>query len=316
MVRVSVVGCDIDRSDRMVAAATEAGSPATAVVTWLGYDAPDDLVDAASESYADNGKGALAGFEDGLRATHQGVPSHNTVVGHSYGTTLVGHAARDRGRRGLARMHRWKPKLVQAVVLVVLLSANACGSNGAGMQPTITIDEANRRVDEYISRATTVLPPAARLQLNFQERRGECSDPTDNGPKDRVVAGRSYQVLGLRQAAIPSYFDTLRTWWLANNFRILSDTPRNEFLWVENNADGFQMTLKANSEGGVFLLAGSPCVWPNGTPEPEALGTQKSDTGTPVVSAEAESARARKPRRAPVEDEDFDQIDWIDRDLR
>lgn len=94
---LSKIGGDIDRSDRMVAAAGKAGSPSTAVVTWLGYDAPDDLVDAASESYADKGKGALAGFEDGLRATHQGEPSHNTVVGHSYGTTLVGHAARDGG---------------------------------------------------------------------------------------------------------------------------------------------------------------------------------------------------------------------------
>src|SRR5207245_635657 len=44
----------------------------------------------------DDGKGALNSFQDGLRATHHGdLPSHNTVLGHSYGTTLVGHAARD-----------------------------------------------------------------------------------------------------------------------------------------------------------------------------------------------------------------------------
>ncbi|HEY2763441.1 MAG TPA: alpha/beta hydrolase [Pseudonocardiaceae bacterium] len=34
-------------------------------------------------------------FQDGLRATHQGPPSHNTVLGHSYGSTVVGYAARD-----------------------------------------------------------------------------------------------------------------------------------------------------------------------------------------------------------------------------
>jgi hypothetical protein len=84
------------RADRMVASASDAGSPSTAVVAWVGYDAPNNIVpDAMSESYADGAKKDLAGFQDGLRATHDGVPSHNTLVGHSYGTTVVGHTARD-----------------------------------------------------------------------------------------------------------------------------------------------------------------------------------------------------------------------------
>lgn len=91
------IGGDLGRSDKMWAVATTAGSPSTAVITWLGYDAPNGLTDAASEKYADGGKAALAGFQDGLRETHEGTPSHNTVMGHSYGTTVVGHAARDGG---------------------------------------------------------------------------------------------------------------------------------------------------------------------------------------------------------------------------
>ncbi|MBB5854670.1 alpha/beta hydrolase [Amycolatopsis umgeniensis] len=84
------------RSDRMVDAAAQAGSPSTAVVSWVGYDAPDDVLpNAMSESYADNAKKDLDRFQDGLRATHEGSPSHNTVIGHSYGTTVIGHAARD-----------------------------------------------------------------------------------------------------------------------------------------------------------------------------------------------------------------------------
>ncbi|MEU5566823.1 alpha/beta hydrolase [Micromonospora musae] len=72
-----------------------AGGTDTTVVAWIGYDAPDTLLNAGSESYAGNGKAALDRFQDGLRATHADAPSHNTVIGHSYGTTLVGHAARD-----------------------------------------------------------------------------------------------------------------------------------------------------------------------------------------------------------------------------
>lgn len=89
------IGGDINRSDVMVGAAESAGSPSTAVITWVGYDAPQSLTDADSPSYADNAKGELQRFQDGLRATHVGPPSHNTVVGHSYGTTVVGHAASD-----------------------------------------------------------------------------------------------------------------------------------------------------------------------------------------------------------------------------
>ncbi|KFU80009.1 Alpha/beta hydrolase [Amycolatopsis lurida] len=94
---LSKIGGDLNRSDKMWAAATTSGSPSTAVITWLGYDAPNEITDAASDKYADGGKAALAQFQDGLRETHQGPPSHNTVLGHSYGTTVVGHAAGDGG---------------------------------------------------------------------------------------------------------------------------------------------------------------------------------------------------------------------------
>ncbi|GAA1640937.1 hypothetical protein GCM10009744_33580 [Kribbella alba] len=89
------IGGDLNRSDRLWQSSQLAGSPSTAVVAWLGYDAPDSLLDATSESYADGGEKALQDFQNGLRATHQGAPSQNTVLGHSYGTTAVGHAARD-----------------------------------------------------------------------------------------------------------------------------------------------------------------------------------------------------------------------------
>jgi hypothetical protein len=195
------------------------------------------------------------------------------------------------------------------------------------MKPTITIAEANARVDDYIARAVKALPAEATLKLTLQELRGDCSDPTDNGPKNRVVANRSYQVLGLDPQKIPSYFSMLRTWWQANGFRVLDDKPANEFLWVENNADSFQMTLKANAKGGIFLLAGSPCVWPNGTPDPSASALGRDPAAGTAALAEDTPTDVTKPpdrprpaprRRAspPAEDtEDFDQIDWTDEGL-
>ncbi|MCG5431058.1 alpha/beta hydrolase family protein [Mycobacterium sp. MYCO198283] len=62
------------------------------VISWMGYDRPMDLGEAASASYANNGASALDAYLDGLQATHLGPPSIDTVIGHSYGSTLVGAA--------------------------------------------------------------------------------------------------------------------------------------------------------------------------------------------------------------------------------
>jgi Alpha/beta hydrolase/EspA/EspE family len=63
------------------------------VTTWMGYDRPMDLVEAASPEYAANGGSALDKFLDGMHASHNGPPAIDTVIGHSYGSTLVGGAA-------------------------------------------------------------------------------------------------------------------------------------------------------------------------------------------------------------------------------
>jgi hypothetical protein len=193
------------------------------------------------------------------------------------------------------------------------------------MKPTITIAEANTRVDDYIARAVKALPPEAKLELNLQERSGDCSDPTDRGPKNRVVANRGYQVNGLDPKQVPAYFAMIRSWALANGVRVLDDKPVNEFLSVENNTDAFQMAFTANSNGGIFLSAGSPCVWPNGTPEPSAAALGDVDAAEVAVAASESRPAVTEPevstprpvarRRAPARDEDvedFDRRDWTD----
>ncbi|MFC7326322.1 alpha/beta hydrolase [Marinactinospora rubrisoli] len=74
-------------------AQTEPGN--TATVYWLGYKSPDRLVpDAMSASYARDGHPALTRFLKGLRAANR-VPDRGdtTLIGYSYGSVVVGHAA-------------------------------------------------------------------------------------------------------------------------------------------------------------------------------------------------------------------------------
>ncbi|MET8361434.1 alpha/beta hydrolase [Micromonospora sp. NPDC005171] len=69
----------------------------SAAVLWLDYDAPDLLTEAASAGQARDAGPALHRFQEGLRATHEGPPARQTVLGHSYGSLVVGVAAREHG---------------------------------------------------------------------------------------------------------------------------------------------------------------------------------------------------------------------------
>jgi hypothetical protein len=91
-------GAELQRAERVAvrAAQLDPASAASAVM-WLDYDAPDFVDEAAGRGRAEAGTAALRRFQDGLRATHQGEASHLTVLGHSYGSLVVGSAARAPG---------------------------------------------------------------------------------------------------------------------------------------------------------------------------------------------------------------------------
>ena len=87
------VGGDIDRMAALQAQAeTIPGSGDTSTIVWLGYDAPDHIPAAAQSHHATDGAPALRDFTFGLRASHQGPEARTTMIGHSYGTTVVGTA--------------------------------------------------------------------------------------------------------------------------------------------------------------------------------------------------------------------------------
>ncbi len=67
----------------------------TAVVVWAGYDAPNAVFDPNmyEPRAARNGGRLLAADVNAMAVTHRGSPTHMTVVGHSYGSTVVSDAA-------------------------------------------------------------------------------------------------------------------------------------------------------------------------------------------------------------------------------
>jgi hypothetical protein len=100
----TMVGADLRRYDdtfvRMRSDARDlAGGQDVAVVTWMGYDAPQMHEIASSvdrnvlnAKLARESAGALADFVTGLEAARDR-PAHQTVWAHSYGATLAGFAS-------------------------------------------------------------------------------------------------------------------------------------------------------------------------------------------------------------------------------
>ncbi|MEV0614036.1 alpha/beta hydrolase [Nonomuraea sp. NPDC050404] len=88
-----------DQANASATAGTE-----TASIIWLGYEAPQldagivlSDTSVASPNLAQAGAGTLAGFLDGLHATHQAAGAARfTVLGHSYGSVVTGMAAQTR----------------------------------------------------------------------------------------------------------------------------------------------------------------------------------------------------------------------------
>ncbi|MYT73312.1 MULTISPECIES: alpha/beta hydrolase [unclassified Streptomyces] len=88
----------LSRIDRLQSAAErEADGKSVAMVTWLGYDAPEasmtDFDSVGGTGRAEEAAPDLRQFVAGTHASHDGSPSHTTVLGHSYGSTVVGAAA-------------------------------------------------------------------------------------------------------------------------------------------------------------------------------------------------------------------------------
>ncbi|MEV7424485.1 alpha/beta hydrolase [Streptomyces sp. NPDC091212] len=87
---------DINRMTRVWREANSMTAGDVSTVTWLGYDAPQNIVLNSPDShFANEGAPDFSRFMGGLHTTNtMESGGHHTAIGHSYGTTLIGSAAR------------------------------------------------------------------------------------------------------------------------------------------------------------------------------------------------------------------------------
>nr|WP_243274928.1 alpha/beta hydrolase [Streptomyces albus] len=97
--KLSTIDGDLHRMDRLWRHSSTAAGPDASVstITWLDYDAPDINPghNPTRGKFADEGAEPLRRFTEGTQAAQGGADaSHTTVSGHSYGSAVVGEAAK------------------------------------------------------------------------------------------------------------------------------------------------------------------------------------------------------------------------------
>ncbi|MDG4785456.1 hypothetical protein O7626_05830 [Micromonospora sp. WMMD1102] len=163
----------------------------------------------------------------------------------------------------------------------VLLTATsmvlaACMGEGNDVQPTETQATAVERVEKLIQDAKAQLPAGTTLDDEYRSNEAACDDPTDNGPAGRIFVEHRYSIVSSdnhgrwkSDLVIPP----LVAYWQQQGFRVrhdLRDQPDPRYT-VENS-DGYRATIEGFDRGSsydFYLTVGSPCIWQNGTPNPQ-----------------------------------------------
>ncbi len=150
----------------------------TAVLAWMGYDAPDldpsTLREVGTPWLARQGGGLLAADVNSLAVTHAGpVPSHVTVIGHSYGSTTVADAFANSG------MHANDAVLIGCPGTDLAHSAADFGLRGGQLY----VGAASTDAVSWIGESGSVVPNALNVVLGgpLGPSAGLGADPAHDG---------------------------------------------------------------------------------------------------------------------------------------
>lgn len=184
----------------------------TASIVWLGYDAPG-VAEVASTGDADKGAPAYRSFMEGIGATNENKNPHITAIGHSYGSLLVGTAAREHGG-------------IPGVDDIVLLGSPGTGAQTAGElnvgKGHVFAASAGNDPVSWLPAQSSLLGPAPAIVNSLDDERWFGRDPTSKEfGATRIKSGDGPLPLWLSgegpTPAHSGYFDPDRNPSAANN---------------------------------------------------------------------------------------------------
>ncbi|MER6300110.1 hypothetical protein ABT247_11135 [Kitasatospora sp. NPDC001539] len=157
-----------------------------------------------------------------------------------------------------------------ATLLIAMLTLNACGAATMGerSKPTITLDQAKKQIDAYLTGIQAKLPvKPVKSSSDFRDL--EC-DANDVGPHGRTQSSREYDFGDVPTAPKAEAAKAFREFLTGQGFEPDTDAAgsRPDWIRMRNAKDNFLATLDGTSDSShdLSLRVSSPCVWPNGTP--------------------------------------------------
>ncbi len=138
------------------------------------------------------------------------------------------------------------------------------------MGPTITSRQAIDHVEAMIAEAIAQLPDGAQRSTYSSYDDLDCLiGGYDDGT---VYVEHAYAIEGIPAdaASHQAYFDTFKRYWQRRGYREIGDRGRKGREVRYEDRDRFEITLTTITHEGALVIKGrSPCIWPNGTPEPK-----------------------------------------------
>lgn len=151
------------------------------------------------------------------------------------------------------------------LVIAVAIAATACGGNS--MEPTVSLADAQARLQKDIHDAATAVFPQGFTLEDQGPSPQNCTDSV--GKTDgQVNMGMGFWVNGIERARNDEYFDALKNWWSTHGWSSKTDS-RPKDMFINATRDGYLMGLGSSVDGRLTIEGTTPCVWRNGTPEPK-----------------------------------------------
>lgn len=161
------------------------------------------------------------------------------------------------------------------VMFALLMTLSGCSlwKDDVSEQPTITQAEAEKRVEALIQATADQITPKPRLERLIQPDTDlhRCIDPADGGSEDRIVVSREYWLREIPEKQNADVARQVKSYWEAQGHRITeaSGLERNQpDVLGRTRPDDFLIGIEWSTDGALRLGATSPCIWPDGTPEP------------------------------------------------
>jgi hypothetical protein len=168
--------------------------------------------------------------------------------------------------------------LIVVSLAVVMLAACGVIPNGKPGKPvernTITKQQAIDRAEQIIRDTGAAVKPKPRLErYPSVAEETNCVDPTDGGSPDRTIISREYWLRDVPRSRNGEVAQQIKAYWDSKSYKITGadrfDTGNPE-ITGHTLPDEFRISLTTNVDGDMSIGTNSPCIWPNGTPEPSS----------------------------------------------